>query len=226
MNTRLISQSGGGGFGGEVALRFAHQFITGHELLDGGGTEQWWKIDGVQLPVRAVLVAIDARRRTVPAHAVRERAAEQVVVPHVQRLHRVADRRSLGVRQLVETQDVALGQQHRLVRPHGPVGHQHHPVLVLVYDALTTFQLFGQVVDEQRPAVFQQVLLLCAMLCARFVRQKVARPYLAVRMRIGAADDGALVLEQLHPVVDRAELRQLFYPAVDHFAHICQIHRR
>ena len=48
------------------------------------------------------------------------------------------------------------------------------------------------------------------------VRQEVAGPDLAVRMRIGAAHDRPFVLEDLHPAVGPAQFLDLLRPRLDH----------
>ena len=51
-------------------------------------------------------------------------------------------------------------------------------------------------------------------------------PDLAVRVRVGAAHDGALVLEDLHPAVPLAQLPGLLRPPLHHRLHLGGAHER
>ena len=51
-------------------------------------------------------------------------------------------------------------------------------------------------------------------------------PDLAVRVRVGAPHDGALVLEDLHPAVPLAQLPRLLHPPLHHGLHLGRAHQR
>ena len=58
----------------------------------------------------------------------------------------------------------------------------------------------------------------------RSFRQGVQRPDLTVRVRVGAAHDGAFVLKDLHPAIGMPQVGDLLCPGVDHLADIRHRH--
>ena len=73
-------------------------------------------------------------------------------------------------------------------------------------------QLAVGVVEQEGRAVALKVFQLVDVLDARLVGHERRSPDLAVRVRVGAAHGGALVLEDLHPVVVAAQLHHLLDP--------------
>ena len=67
---------------------------------------------------------------------------------------------------------------------------------------------------------------LLALFLRRFVRQRCARPHLAVRVRVGTAHDLPLVFEDLHPAIGPAQVGDLLGPHLHHLPDVRQRHLR
>ena len=104
-----------------------------------------------------------AGRLLVEAHRIGERHVEQPVVALREFGQRRGERRLLGRVQLVEAADAAARQDHRLERPDRPERHEHDEMLVREDDALAALELLLEIVDQQDPAVLQEIVgLACA----------------------------------------------------------------
>ena len=101
-------------------------------------------------------------------------------------------------------------------------------MLVHEDDPLAALELLLEIVDEQDPAVFEEIGRLRARLLLELVRQMARRPDLAVRMRVRAAHDLAAVLEDLDggDAFARAEVDRLLDPGVDHALDVGDLHLR
>ena len=99
---------------------------------------------------------------------------------------------------------------------------------VLRHDPLAQAQFLGEIVDQQRTAMGDEILRLGVGLLLHLVRQMPGRPDLAVRMRVGAAHDLAAIFEDLHraDVGPAAERDRLLDPGVDHPLDVGDLHHR
>src|SRR5215469_14420563 len=77
MNFACFKQARGGRFGSEVPLRRGEQFVSDHELSNGGGTEQRREIVCVQMPC---FVGLAVSRALMETHRIRKRGLKKVVV--------------------------------------------------------------------------------------------------------------------------------------------------
>ena len=57
VHLRLLAQPAGRLLCGEVSLRVGQHLVTHHELFDGGGPQQRREVEGVELPVVAIVAA-------------------------------------------------------------------------------------------------------------------------------------------------------------------------
>ena len=121
---------------------------------------------------------------------------------------------------------MAFGDHHRLKRPHRPERHHRQERLVLFHHALAARLLQARVLAQQARAALFPPLQQRSLLLGDFVGQRVARPDLAVRVRIACAHHGAAVFEDLY-VVDlgpRAEFQVLLHPRIHHLAQVGRLH--
>ena len=114
------AEFGGGGFWGEVALGFGEHFVTDHKFFDGGGAEERGIEVGVELPV----VEIGwGERGTVPAHGVRERDPEELIVAVEKLLKDLGKRLALSGIEVWEASDGKFGKEESFEGPDSPVGN-------------------------------------------------------------------------------------------------------
>ena len=87
-------------------------------------------------------------------------------------------------------------------------------------------EFLGEIVDQQRPAMRDEILRLGVGLLLHLVGQMAGRPDLAVRMRVGAAHDLAAVLENLYgsDIRPAAERDRLLDPGVHHPLDVGDLH--
>jgi hypothetical protein len=205
--------------GCQVTLRFGQHLEADHELAHGGRTQQRWIEMGVQLPaVSVVTPVIRSIRGAMPAHRVRERGLEQVVVARGQALEGERQVGALGIGQVVEAAHREARQQQGLERPRSPVGHDGQPVFGGDHDPLLGLGFALDHVEQERAAMLGPVGALLPVFARQQVGQEACRPYLPVRVGIGAPHRRALVLEDLDPAVALAQLGRLRAPGIDHFA--------
>src|ERR1035437_4026110 len=206
-------------FGADVSLRFGQELISDHELAHGRLQQRRVEV-GVELPVASVL---PVERCLVPTHRVRERHVEQPVVTAQQISHGRGKAVPLVAIKLGKTRDSPARDQKRLVGPGRPIGNDEQP-LVVAADASAPATLLSDVVEEKSITRRFEVAPLGGVFSDRFPRQGLAGPDLAVRMRIGGAHRGAVVLEDLDPAKPAAELRRLRRPEVYDTTHILAAH--
>ena len=113
------AEGGGGGFGGEVALGFGEHFVTDHEIFDGGGAEERGIEVGVELPVVEMGWGEGG---AVPAHGIRERDPEELIVAVEEFLKDLGKRLALRWIEVWEAGDGEFGEEKSFERPDGPVG--------------------------------------------------------------------------------------------------------
>ena len=105
----------------------------------------------------------------------------------------------------------------KINQPSGPVRHQADPVFIPADDSLVLGQLLLGVVQEHRGPSCPEVGLEVLVLDLSLVGEEGRCPDLAVRVRIGAAHHGALVLEDLDPGILLSEDLHLGAPGLDDF---------
>ncbi len=121
---------------------------------------------------------------------------------------------------------MAPAQDHRFEWPGRPKRHQRGEVLIVADDSILALQLDVEVIAEQRSAFPVRVALHVKQLFRRLAGYVALRPDLPVRVRIAAAHDLTLVLEDLHmvDVFHRTEVRILFRPYIDDPANVLDLH--
>ena len=101
-------------------MGFGEHFVTDHEFFDGGGAEERGIEVGVELPV----VEIGwGERGTVPAHGVRERDPEELIVAVEKLLKDLGKRLALSGIEVWEASDGKFGKEESFEGPDSPVGN-------------------------------------------------------------------------------------------------------
>lgn len=149
----------------------------------------------------------------MPAHRVRERAFEQIVVFRGELFDDSRQTRHLRVGQIVNAFVVVPRNEQRFEWPSGPIRHHNEPVDILNHDSFAFFQFPFDVIAQHWPTVFLIIFLQMELFDARFIRQERTRPDLTVRMGIGTSHCCAFILEYLHPRVLLAQLYKLCNPS-------------
>ena len=129
---------------------------------------------------------------------VRKVGLKQIIIAPRNLLHSLGKLQPLRVGEIDQRADMALRDDEHLERPHGPPGAHDEEAVVLPDHALALLRLELGVVRQQVPAVLPPVLGHLRELLAGLLGQRAGGPDLAVRVRVGAAHGGALVLEDLH----------------------------
>ena len=101
-------------------------------------------------------------------------------------------------------------------------------MLIFHYNALARAQFCIQIVHQQRALIGMVVVKLARVFLGWVLRHREGGPDLAVRMGVGCAHGGALVLKDLHVgnVGARAQFCNLLRPCVDHRADFGVLHFR
>ena len=162
----------------------------------------------------------------VNAHRVRERNLEQAVVARGGALQDVGQAVARRVRQAVNAWEVPLRDHHRFERPNGPERDHGQEAVVLFNQAFAGRLLEAGVLAQQTTGSRLAPRQLRYLLLDHFVGKRMARPDLAVRMRIAGAHHGAAIFEDLYVVDGRvgAEFSILLDPRVHNLAQVGQLH--
>ena len=175
-------------------------------------TQERWIEVRMQLPAVAVFdITRSVEWSTVPAHRVREGTLEEVIVAAGQLLQGDGQVLPLCRIEIGQAANVDLGDEQGFERPCRPVGDDREPVIGFDHRAGAA-SLGPGVIEQEGAAVRRPVLALVCILCCRFVGQKAVGPDLAVRVRVRATHDDALVLKDLDPRGGSAKFGALFAP--------------
>ncbi len=133
-------------FGSDVSLGLGHHLVPHHELADCRRSQQ----RGIEMHMQCHSWVVPSVEGTsVPPHGIRKRMAEQVVVLHERVLQNSSQSVSLCCVQVGQMPGLTEGYQQRLERPHGPIGDDRRPLVVVGDDSRTIGELVSGVVEEQ-----------------------------------------------------------------------------
>ncbi len=220
-----IAEAGGGGFGGDVALRHGKQFVADHEFLHGGGAEKRRKVVRVEMPLG---MRLGIGGRLMEAHGVWKGSFEEIVVADGDAAKNVGELRTLVERKIREGREMAAAEEHDFERPDGPVGDESDKSVILADDAGGVLEFELQIIAEQAFAVGGVIFALRGSFARGQVGNFTVGPDLAVRVRIAAADQLSTIFENFDVTDpgDGAELAMLGGPDVDDFAEVIDAHAR
>lgn len=182
----------------DIPLRLSHELIPDQELLDCRGPQKR-RVEVHVKPCILNLLVSTREGRLVNPRAVGEATLEEIVVPPRHLLDRISKLQPLLGRQIDQGPDMSLCNDEGLKGPDRPPRTDDEEGLVLPDDTLPLAQLQLDVVAQQMPpTMLFPVLCHLRKLLPRLFGHRRRGPDLAVRMRVGAAHGGALVLEDLH----------------------------
>ena len=202
----------GGLFSREIALGFGQQFVADHEFLDRGGAQQRGIEMRMQLPG---IMRPGCEGRSMPTHRIGKGGFKEIVVTDEQFLENGGELVAKRRRQLRESLQRLAGQQKDFIRPERPVRNHRNPAFILDDDTLSLGDLMLGVIEQQGSAMSGKITALVQILDGYFVRQKITRPDLAVRMGVGAPHDRSFVFKNLHPLMAFSEFPGLILPGAN-----------
>src|SRR5262245_3182343 len=205
MNIRLRAQLGGFLFRRRVAQKIAAADLRPSQILQQVRTPQRrMKLDVEMEPAMVAPVG----RRLVQRHHVRERRTPQVVELHQKTFERLGEIEQLRIAGRRAARDRRIRSSERLGSIAREVRQENYRRFIFENNAPPVFALGLKDVLEEYPPGLGQAPLGDSRLGLDSLEDEVGRVDLAMRMRVGDADDLALVLED-QCMIDLLELPEV-----------------
>lgn len=184
--------------GSDITLRLSHQLITDQELANSRAPQK--RRVEVQVQIRGLhLLLSTVQRSLVNTHGVREVRFKEVIVAASDLGDSLSQEGLIGTGEIDQSALVSAGDDHGLERPSCPPGADDNESLVLKHNAFLLQALELRVVLQHvATAMLLAVPAELLQLCRGLFWQCAGGPDLAMRVGVGAAHGGTLVLKNLH----------------------------
>ncbi len=184
--------------GSDITLRLGHQLITDQKFANSRAPQKRWVEVHVQIRGLHLLLST-VQRSLVNTHGVGKVRLKEIIVAASDLSNSLSQESLIGIGEVDQSALVSAGDDHGLERPSCPPGADDNESLVLKHDTFLLQALELRVVLQHvATSVLLAVPTELLQLCRGLLWQCAGGPDLAVRVGVGAAHGGTLVLKNLH----------------------------